>query len=101
VPVFCACEGRKMLGNSWYMRVSRYGEILGAKIYPYQLRHTFALEFLRNGGNSFALQKTMGHADMNMTKRYVCLADSDVKDQHKKVSPVTHLLEKPKKVRRI
>lgn len=101
VPVFCNCEGKKMLGNGWYKRLSRYGEVLGAKIYPYQLRHTFALEFLRNGGNSFALQKTMGHADMNMTKRYVSLADSDVKNQHKKASPVLNLIEKPKKVRRI
>jgi len=92
IPVFCTCEGKKLLGNGWCKRVNRYGEILGAKIYPYQLRHTFALEFLRNGGNSLALQKAMGHADMNMTKRYVSLADSDVKNQHKKASPVLNLM---------
>lgn len=101
VPVFCNCEGKKMLSNGWYKRVSQYGEALGAKIYPYQLRHTFALEFLRNGGNSFALQKTMGHADMNMTKRYVSLADGDVMIQHKKASPVLNLMAISKKIRRI
>lgn len=101
VPVFCNCEGKKMLGNGWYKRISQYGKTLGATIYPYQLRHTFALEFLRNGGNSFALQKTMGHADMNMTKRYVSLADSDIKQQHLHASPVSKIIPQTKKIRQI
>lgn len=91
VPVFCSCEGNKLSGNGWYKRLSTYGKSIGVTSFPYQMRHTFAIEFLRNGGNSFALQKTLGHADLNMTKRYVALADSDIKEQHKKASPVTRL----------
>lgn len=40
-------------------------------------------------------QKTMGHADLNMTKRYVALTDDDIKEQHMKASPVSNLI-KPK-----
>ncbi|ACV64617.1 integrase family protein [Desulfofarcimen acetoxidans DSM 771] len=101
VPIFCSCEGNKMLGNTWYKRLSKYGEKLGTKLYPYQLRHTFALEFLRNGGNSFALQKTLGHADLNMTKRYVSLADNDVKSQHLIASPVSKLVQQSSRVGKI
>ncbi|GBF34672.1 site-specific recombinase XerD [Desulfocucumis palustris] len=98
IPVFCTCDGQKLNGNGWYKRVSKYGEKLGVNFYPYQLRHTFALEFLRNGGNSFALQKTLGHADMNMTKRYVAMADEDIKEQHLKASPVSKLVQQNKRV---
>lgn len=101
VPVFCTCEGSKFGGNGWYKRVSEYGQKVGIVFYPYQLRHTFALEFLRNGGNSFALQKTMGHADLNMTKRYVAMADNDIKEQHQMASPVTNLVQSTKRVRKI
>ncbi len=84
IPVFCTFDGRKWSVNGWYKQLSSHGNKIGIRVFPYQLRHTFALEFLRNGGNSFALQKTMGHADLNMTKRYVALADEDVKKQHTK-----------------
>lgn len=101
VPVFSTCEGTKMLVNGWYKRIHKYGDKLGVPLYPYQFRHTFALEFLRNGGNSFALQKTMGHADLNMTKRYVALADTDVKEQHQMASPVLKLTQHKKRTRKL
>ncbi len=93
IPVFCTYEGRKWSVNGWYKQLSSHGNKMGITVFPYQLRHTFALEFLRNGGNSFALQKTMGHADLNMTKRYVALADDDIKKQHIKASPVSNLVQ--------
>lgn len=101
VPVFCTCEGAKMLVNGWCKRVNRYGAKLGIQMYPYQFRHTFALEFLRNGGNSFSLQKTMGHTDLNMTRRYVALADIDIKRQHLIASPVANLVCKTKRLRNL
>lgn len=101
VPVFCTCEGAKFGGNGWYKRVSEYGQKLGIVFYPYQLRHTFALNFIRNGGDSFALQKVMGHADLNMTKKYVAMADNDIKEQHQMASPVANLVQPSKRVRNI
>lgn len=101
IPVFCTYEGRKWSVNGWYKQLSAHGKKLGIVVYPYQLRHTFALEFLRNGGNSFALQKTMGHADLNMTRRYVALADEDVKEEHIKASPVSNLIEPKKRIVKI
>lgn len=101
VPVFCTYEGDRLSGNGWYKRLSSYGKKLGITLYPYQLRHTFALEFLRNGGNSFALQKTLGHANLNMTKKYVALADKDIKEQHLLASPISKLVQQTRRVRKI
>ncbi len=33
-------------------------------------RHTFASQFMMNGGNLFDLQKILGHTDVKMTLRY-------------------------------
>lgn len=94
VPVFCSYEGNRLLSNHWLKRLSGMGKKLGEDICPYDLRHTFAVEFLRNGGNSFALQRTMGHADIRMTQRYVAFTDEDLRTQHDKCSPVLQLLRK-------
>ncbi|MEK3942492.1 MULTISPECIES: tyrosine-type recombinase/integrase [Paenibacillus] len=45
---------------------------------PYDLRHAFSLEFIRNGALAFSLQRTLGHVDITMTKRYVALVDDDL-----------------------
>ena len=50
----------------------------GVSLRPYDLLHAFALNFLRNGGNVFALQRIMGHSNLNMTKRYSALTQNDI-----------------------
>lgn len=40
------------------------------KIRFHDLRHTFASQFMMNGGNVFDLQKILGHTDIKMTMRY-------------------------------
>jgi site-specific recombinase XerD len=68
-----------------------YSKRIGIKVRPYDLRHSFALNFLRNGGNVFALQKLMGHSTLDMTKRYLALTQGDLQEQHAKASPVNML----------
>jgi site-specific recombinase XerD len=56
------------------------------------LRHAFALGFLRNEGNIFALQRIMGHSSLEMTRRYLALTDQDLKEAHAKASPLNNLM---------
>jgi integrase/recombinase XerD len=57
-------------------------------VHPHRFRRTAAIQFLRNGGNLFALQKMLGHETLDMVRRYVELADSDLEEAHKTASPV-------------
>jgi len=88
IPVFCSYEGKTMLETSWAHRLKKYSQQIGHSITPYSWRHSFALLYLRNGGNVFTLQRTMGHADLNMTKRYLALTGEDLKKEHELASPV-------------
>jgi site-specific recombinase XerD len=45
------------------------------------------VQFLRNGGNLFALQKMLGHTTLDMVRRYVELASEDVENAHRSASP--------------
>jgi site-specific recombinase XerD len=49
------------------------------------------VKFLRNGGDVFSLQRMLGHASLEMTRRYCELADIDVKGAHTIASPVDNL----------
>jgi integrase len=65
------------LSLTTHMRTKRlymYSKKIGVKVTPYSLRHTFAIMFLRNGDNQFALKYEMSHSTMAMTSRYVKLA---------------------------
>jgi len=44
--------------------------ITGVRCSPHTLRHTFAVSYLRNGGNLFYLSKILGHTSVKTTERY-------------------------------
>lgn len=90
--VFCTNEGTKMAVRAWEDRMKRYSEALGVKIRPYDIRHIYALQFVRNGGNALALQRLLGHTTLLMTKRYVALSQDDLHEQHRLASPLNDLV---------
>lgn len=52
------------------------------------LRHTFAVNYLVNGGDAFSLQRILGHTTLEMVRRYMHLADVHVRLQHRRYSPM-------------
>jgi len=61
------------------------------RLYAHLLRHTFAVHFLRNGGNPLTLQRLLGHASLATTNRYVTLATGDLVAAHRQSSPLDNL----------
>ncbi|SHF65033.1 Site-specific recombinase XerD [Desulfofundulus australicus DSM 11792] len=97
VPVFCTVEGMPLNRNSWGYRLKMYSRKLGVKVRPYDLRHAFAILYLRSGGLELSLQKTLGHTTLAMTRRYANLVESDLRRIHAEASPLNTIL--PKKAR--
>ncbi|MFC3798119.1 tyrosine-type recombinase/integrase [Cohnella sp. GCM10012308] len=101
VPIFCTYEGKSLNRHTWGDRLEIYSGFLGVHIRPYDLRHSFALYFLRNGANALTLQRILGHADLSMTKRYVALTNNDLKEQHLSATPISTLMPNKKRLKRI
>jgi site-specific recombinase XerD len=72
-------------------RLGRAAGIEATRSSPHTCRHTMAIEFLRAGGNVFALKELLGHTTLAMVNRYVALAQADLANQHRQFSPADRL----------
>ena len=87
-------EGKQLKVDHLDKVFLKYSQKSGIKITPYQLRHSFATLFLKNGGDVFSLQHLMSHSDLRMTKRYTELDESYIEQQHRSYSPALLLGQK-------
>ncbi len=62
--------------------------IRGVRCSFHTARHSFAVAYLRNGGDVFRLQRILGHSKLEMTRRYVNLNTEDLQAVHQRFSPL-------------
>ena len=90
--VFLTVSGLPISKDSVEKIIQRLAKRTGiARLHPHLFRHSFAVRYLVNGGDVFTLQKILGHASLDMTRKYVTLASADVKEKHILFSPIDHL----------
>jgi site-specific recombinase XerD len=92
--LFLTQDGRPLTKNRVETIMKHYGRmagLTGIRCSPHTLRHTFTINFLRNDGDVFSLQKILGHSSLEMTRRYCELANVDITKAHAIASPVDNL----------
>jgi integrase/recombinase XerD len=57
---------------------------LNKKIYPHLFRHSFAVMFLRKGGDLSTLKELLGHRNINSTLVYSKMSKGDLEKQYRK-----------------
>ncbi|MFC2072688.1 tyrosine-type recombinase/integrase [Chloroflexota bacterium] len=60
-------------------------------------RHTFAINYLINGGDIFSLKEILGHSSLEMVNHYLHFTSSQIMAQHHKYSPMDKLHSESKK----
>jgi site-specific recombinase XerD len=87
--VFLNLDDSPLTYNAIKMLLSRLAKKSGIKrLHVHLYRHTFATNYLMNGGDVFSLQQILGHSTLEMVRNYVSMASTQVKVQHRKYSPV-------------
>ena len=90
--LFLKRSGEPLDAVGFKILIRRLSNKASVKIYAHKLRHTFAISYLRNGGDAFTLQHLLGHATPQMTQRYLqSLSDEDAMAAHKRFSPLDSL----------
>jgi integrase/recombinase XerD len=92
-PLFVTSAGDSLSRFRLHRLLEAAGQRVGvADVYPHRFRHTFAITFLRNGGNVFALQRILGHESLTMVNKYLAIAQTDLQAAHRDASPVMNWL---------
>ncbi len=87
-PLFLVKYDRPMNKNALRLIIVHLGQKAGVKkCHPHRFRHTFALTYLRAGGDVFTLQALLGHSTLDMVQHYARLAEIDIEQAHKRASP--------------
>jgi site-specific recombinase XerD len=87
--LFQSEDGPKLTRSGLYQLLERTSlRAKVADVHPHRFRHTFAINYLLNGGDPYTLQKILGHTTMDMVKRYLDLVKEDLGRMHQKASPV-------------
>jgi site-specific recombinase XerD len=95
-PLFASIGGTQsgaaLTANGVHRVVAKAGRMAGLSgASPHALRRSFAINFLRGGGNLLELQALMGHEDLTVLRRYVALAEMDLAEAHRAASPVDRM----------
>lgn len=92
--LWVSVHGERMTYTALRCLLRRRAELAGLEEIPtpHDFRRAFALIMLRNGVDIFALQKLMGHSDLQVLRRYLAQTDEDVHTAHMRGSPVDNNL---------
>ena len=72
-------------------RLAGKAPIQGVRCSAHTLRHTFATNFIRNGGDVFSLQKILGHSDIQTCMIYVHMGGKQLQEAQLRFSPVDRM----------
>ena len=90
--LFLTLDGYTMTYNALRQVMNRLTERTGIeRLHAHLFRHTFAVNYIVNGGDVFTLQQILGHTTLEMVRRYIHLASAHVMSQHKRFSPVDNM----------
>jgi len=99
VPVITDCDklflspsGRPITANTIKLVFSRLAKSSGIeRLHAHLCRHTFAINYLLNGGDIFSLREILGHTTLEMVNHYLHFTRSQLTAQHHKYSPMDRL----------
>lgn len=98
--LFLSASGTPLTDAGVYQIIKRLAKRAGVKVSPHALRHTFATNYLMNGGDPESLRLILGHETLYMAMEYVHLKQKHLNIQTHRFSPADALWAKMRRGRR-
>lgn len=91
--VFPTRQGTRLIQRNLLRELKAVGRqlgVMGVRVSFHTFRHTFAVSYLRAGGNLYYLARILGHSSVKTTERYLeSLGVEDLQAVHDKLSLLT------------
>lgn len=88
-PLFVTLQSEPLTRNRLLKIIYAVASRAGIQdVHPHRFRHTFAIQYLKNGGDPFSLQMILGHSNMETVRNYLNIAQTDLETNHQRASPV-------------
>jgi site-specific recombinase XerD len=92
--LFLTQGGKPITVNTVKLIFTRLAKRSGVeRLHAHLCRHTFAINYLMNGGDIFSLREILGHTTLDMVNHYLHFTSSQITAQHHKYSPMDKLQE--------
>ncbi len=80
--LFCNIFGQQLVKSTCYHMLYEYNKKRGVETTGiHRYRHTFAKQWILNGGNVVSLSKLLGHSSLDITQNYINMLVSDIGKQ--------------------
>lgn len=98
--LFCNAYGEQANRRTVQQAIAKYNKRRGVmKTSAHLYRHTFAKNWIMNGGDIFRLQKILGHSDLSIVREYVNMFNRDLGVDFDKFNPLDNLSIQQSKLR--
>jgi integrase/recombinase XerD len=92
--IFQSTYGGQIQKQNIILSFAKLGKKAGLKVRctPHVFRHTFATNFVKEGGDIFTLQRILGHTTLTMCRKYIQLNCTDLINKHSQVGLIDRYL---------
>ena len=73
--------------NKIIERIGDKAKVRNVRLSAHTFRHTFAKNYLLNGGDVFSLKEILGHNDLETVQIYINMSQKDIVSQYNKYNP--------------
>jgi site-specific recombinase XerD len=91
--LFVSGNGEPITVNSLKLFFSRLARRSGiTRLHAHLCRHTFAINYLLNGGDIFSLKVILGHTTLEMVNHYLHFNNAQITARHRQFSPMDRMM---------
>jgi integrase/recombinase XerD len=92
--LFCNVFGKQLTKSTSYHQLYTYNKGRGVETTGiHRYRHTFAKQWILNGGNVVALQKILGHSNLAITQNYINMLVSETAEEVNAINLIDKFVE--------